>query len=137
MTLRAIVVWSAILIGAIANGYVRQAWIIPRTGDTLGHVISTISLSLIVACLAWLTIGWIGPTTKQESLWLGALWLLLTLAFEFIAGHFLFGQPWSRLLADYNVAKGRIWVLVLITTTMSPFVAARARGLFNERYCPH
>jgi hypothetical protein len=45
----------------------------------------------------------------------------LTLAFEFLAGHFLFGNPWSRLRP--------VWILVLITTALSPFVCARIRGL--------
>jgi hypothetical protein len=59
------------------------------------------------------------------------LWLGLTLAFEFLAGHYLFRQSWDRLLADYNVARGRIWPLVLVVTAAAPFWAARARRVFH------
>ena len=56
---------------------------------------------------------------------------MLTLAFEFLAGHYLFGNSWERLLADYDVARGRIWPLVLIVTFVTPLllVLARARRL--------
>jgi hypothetical protein len=53
----------------------------------------------------------------------------LTLAFEFLAGHYLFGNPWSRLLEDYDVFRGRIWILVLITTAVAPRLCARMRGI--------
>jgi hypothetical protein len=46
-----------------------------------------------------------------------------------LAGHYVLGAPWPRLLADYDVIHGRIWILVLITTVTAPAIAARARGL--------
>ena len=45
------------------------------------------------------------------------------IAFEFLGGHFIFGKPWQELLADYNLFAGRIWVMVLIVTLMTPIVA--------------
>ena len=38
------------------------------------------------------------------------LWLGMTLAFEFLFGHYIAGKSWSLLLADYNLAAGRLWV---------------------------
>ena len=112
------------------NGAVREAFIIPRTGDLAGHVISTISLCVLILALAWLTIGWMHPASPSEAWKIGGLWVALVLAFEFLAGHYLFGTPWSELLADYNVARGRIWPLVLVTTAVAPYVAGRARGMW-------
>jgi len=54
-------------------------------------------------------------------------WVALTLAFEFLAGHYLFHNPWDKLLADYDVLHGRIWPLVLIVTLLAPVIAYRAR----------
>jgi hypothetical protein len=34
--------------------------------------------------------------------------MALTLAFEFLARHFLFGNPLDRLIEDYNVFRDRI-----------------------------
>ena len=58
------------------------------------------------------------------------LWLAMTLGFEFGAGHFLFKKPWTELLLDYNLSKGRIWVLVPVVTVLAPWWMARLRGLF-------
>jgi len=57
----------------------------------------------------------------------GVLWLSRTAAFEFLAGHYAFGQPWPRLLVDYNVLQGRAWLLVLVETLAAPAWAWRAR----------
>jgi hypothetical protein len=74
------------------------------------------------------SIGWIGPRTSGQAWGVGAIWVLLILAFEFLAGHYLFHNSWSSLLADYNVFRGRIWPLVLITTLVAPRVCAAVRG---------
>jgi hypothetical protein len=54
---------------------------------------------------------------------------VLTVAFEFGFGHFIAHKPWSELRADYNVLRGRVWILVLITISAAPYIAARLRGL--------
>ena len=36
----------------------------------------------------------------------GIAWVALTVAFEFLAGHYVFGNSWEKLLADYNVLRG-------------------------------
>ena len=59
---------------------------------------------------------------------MGVLWLAVTLAFEFLAGHYLFGDPWERLLAEYNVARGRLWVVVPITTLLAPVLVHTLRA---------
>ena len=125
---RAVAIWCLLLVVASINGALRQAVLIPRTGDVLGRIISTLLLSGFVLLLTWLTIRWIGPRTGQEAWRVGVTWLLLTLAFEFFAGRYLFHNSWSNLLADYNVFRGRIWVLVLITTLAAPRLCASARG---------
>jgi hypothetical protein len=129
MLKRALVVWFGLLVLAIANAGVREALITPSMGASAGHVISTITLCAAILLLSWLTIGWIRPRSSGGAWAIGGLWFGLTVAFEFLAGHYLFGNPWSRLLEDYNVFRGRVWVLVLLTTALAPFLCARARGL--------
>ena len=48
---RSLVVWFAMLVTASINGAVREAWLIPRLGDTLGRAISTLMLSSLVLLL--------------------------------------------------------------------------------------
>ena len=69
------------------------------------------------------------PRTAREACAIGGIWVTLTLAFEFLAGHYLFGHPWRRLLEDYDLAAGRIWILVLMTTAAAPWLMARWRAL--------
>ena len=131
---RALVVWCLLLVIAILNGALRVAWLIPRLGDTWGHVVSTASLSAAIVLLAVCTIGWMRPRTWGETWTVGAFWLGLTIAFEFLAGHYLFGRPWDALLADYNLSQGRIWIVVLVATAIAPVVAVRTRHLLPHRH---
>ena len=129
MIMRAFAVWVLILLLAVVNGGIRETFISPRTGDAAGHAISTVTLCAAIFGLCWVTIGWIRLSTTRDAWTIGALWLTLTLAFEFLAGHYVFRTSWRQLLADYNVFRGRIWVLVLITTAAAPWLAAQSRGI--------
>jgi len=126
---RAIAVWFGILVLANINGAARQAWLIPRLGEPGGRVVSTLALSGVVLLLTWLTIPWIGPASTRDAVKIGVIWLGLTLAFEFLVGHYVFGQSWRKLLEDYDITRGRIWVLVLLLVLFAPLLAARSRGL--------
>jgi hypothetical protein len=127
MLIRAALAWLAILVLAILNGALRQTLLIPRLGERVGHILSTVLLSTLVVAAAWLLLPWIRPSTGRDAWFIGCLWLALTLAFEFLAGHYLFKMPWDRLLADYNMAQGRIWVLVLVTTLLAPVLVQALR----------
>ena len=123
LALRALLIWLELLALAVANGAAREAFLIPRFGSAAAHAISTIVLSVLIVVAGSLALPWIAPATAAEAWRIGILWVLLTLGFEFLAGHFIFGKPWKLLLADYNVAAGRIWVVVLIVTLLTPVVA--------------
>ncbi|MBZ5625362.1 MAG: hypothetical protein LAQ69_42680 [Acidobacteriia bacterium] len=131
MFLRAVVVWCALLASAVGNGAAREIWITPKLGDRVGHALSTIGLCTLILVVSWLTIGWVGPAGRADALMIGGLWLFLTLGFEFLAGHYLFGKPWGDLTADYNLLRGRIWVLVLVTTAVAPVVTGCGRRLWG------
>ena len=124
---RALIVWVVLLVVAVANGAIRQAWLVPLTGGLTGHQLSTLTLSAGIFLVAWLTIGWMGPATPAEARLIGLGWVALTLVFEFGAGRYAFGKTWPELLADYDVMSGRIWILVLATTSWSPSIAAALR----------
>jgi hypothetical protein len=120
---RAVLVWSGLLVIAILNGGFREAVLVPRLGRAVGQGISTVLLSLLIVACGWVTTPWVGPKTLQDAWAIGGTWVALTLAFEFLGGHYIFGTPWQTLLADYNLFAGRIWVMVLIVTLMTPVVA--------------
>lgn len=126
---RAILIWFVILVLANLNGAAREAWLIPRLGEPVGRVVSTVALCGIVFLLTWFTIRWIGPANPSDAMRIGVLWLGLTLAFEFLVGHYVFRQPWTALLEDYDISRGRIWPLALLVVLFGPVLAARLKGL--------
>ena len=56
------------------------------------------------------------------------MWVALTLAFEFLAGHYLFHRPWSVLLEDYDLTRGRVWIVIPLVTLLAPWLAWRLRS---------
>lgn len=132
MIWRAIVVWVGVLALAVLNGAAREGWLIPQFGEASGRVLSTVVLCGLVLLVTWLTIGWIRPLTVGNALRVGTLWLVLTLAFEFLGGHYLFDQPWTMLLEDYDLSRGRIWVAVPVVVLLAPLWASRMRSLLRS-----
>lgn len=128
LAIRALAVWLGIMLLAIANGGVRQAILIPRIGPESGHVASTLILCAAIIATAYTTIRWMAPTYFRDAFRLGIMWLTLTVAFEFIVGHFVFGVPWETIIADYDVTNGRIWPLVPLVTLIAPVWAWIRRG---------
>jgi len=125
--LRALLVWLLLCVLAVINGAVREAALVPSLGVAAAHVASTALLCAIILVVAWLTTRWVGARTARDAWRVGLLWVTLTLAFELLAGHYAFGASWSALLADYDVTRGRVWILVPIVTLLAPVAAARGR----------
>ena len=63
--------------------------------------------------------------SPQQALIIGFNWLILTVIFEFLFGHYVMGHTWERLLQDYNIFKGRLWSLVLMWNLIMPYVIFR------------
>ena len=126
MVLRALAVWIFLLLLAVLNGGLRESWLVPTFGALRAHQLSPLLLSVLILGATRATIGWVGIGSMREALVVGALWLALTLAFEFLAGHFLFHRAWPLLLADYDLSQGRIWILVLVVTFLAPTLCRRA-----------
>jgi hypothetical protein len=126
---RALAVWLLLLAVANVNGGVRELLIVPRLGAPLAHALSTLMLATFILALAWWTIRWVGPASALDALLVGAIWLTLTLMFEFLAGHYLFGSPWDELLANYEFWRGRLWVLVPVVVLLAPWLAGRGHGI--------
>jgi hypothetical protein len=53
--------------------------------------------------------------------------LCLTVAFEFLFGHYVANHPLSRLIQDYNLLSGRLWALVLLAVTAAPYVVYKLK----------
>jgi hypothetical protein len=127
---RAVGVWLAIAVAMVVQGTAREALLRPSVGELLAHQISSVTGSGIILAALFLSFSWLGlDGSPKRQLQLGGFWLLLTIAFEFGFGHWVAGHSWSRLLADYDLASGRLWIVVLLTT----FAGPRAVGWIRAR----
>ena len=124
MWYRAGLFWVIFLVAAIINGALRETILRPALGIQPAHVVSTFSLSILIFPGTWLTVPFVRYESLSAAWGVGVLWVTLTLAFEFLAGHFVFGKAWDVLFADYDVMHGRIWPLVLLVTLVAPRLAA-------------
>jgi len=122
----AVVVWVPLSVLAILNGIVRNSTYGPLLGEQAGHLLSSLVLIAIVLAVAYVFL-WLArvPYGAGDLLVVGGIWLLLTVAFEFLFGHYVAGHPWSRLLADYNLLRGRVWALVLLAIFVAPLIAGK------------
>jgi hypothetical protein len=90
---RALLVWVLLVGLAILNGAARETVLTPSLGPAVGHLASSVLLAGLIALTAWLSILWIAPGSARRAWAVGALWMSLTVAFEFLAGHYVFGHP--------------------------------------------
>ncbi|MEO6006375.1 MAG: hypothetical protein ABIZ04_00795 [Opitutus sp.] len=120
LVVRAIAGWILLLCAAVLNGFFREWLLVPQLGPQVAHVASSLLLSALIFGIGWAMLDWLDVVFRWEAWLMGCIWLLLTVTFEFGSGYFLLHASWSKMLADYDVAHGRIWILVLITTVCTP-----------------
>ncbi len=122
---RYLIAWFPMIPIAVANGALREAWLLPRFGEHAARQVSTLLLIVLFAIYTGVVVRIWPIRSSGEALTIGALWLALTLAFEFGVGRFLSGLTWRQMLAEYNLSAGRLWVLVPIWVAVAPYVFYR------------
>lgn len=120
--------WPGMALLAILNGAVREKLYGPHIPDLLAHQISTLALMALLGFYVWLLTGFFRIGSAGQAAAIGGLWLALTVAFEFLFGHLAAGHSWNALIRDYNLARGRIWLLALTWTAVAPYVFYRLRS---------
>jgi hypothetical protein len=123
---RALVAWFVIIAAESAHGVARQLWLVPLFGDTRARQIGVVIGSAIIFAVAWAVVRWIGARTLRQQLAVGALWVALTLCFEYALGRLL-GLTHERILADYDVSRGGLMLFGVAFMLLAPLLAARAR----------
>ena len=120
--------WLGFAVIAVVGGVFRVLWLAPRLGEYPANLVETLSLVAILAGLVWIATPWLLPGLEARPVRaLGAFWFGLTIAFEFLFGHFVDGASWSALLANYDITAGRFWILVPVTMGIGPSLVRRFR----------
>ncbi len=120
----AVGVWLVLAVLAILNGILRDYTYGPRIGEQAAHVLSSLIFIGVVFAVTYAFLRLVRlDYGLADLLVVGAAWMVLTVAFEFLFGRYVAGHPWSRLLADYDIFKGRVWALVLLAIFVAPLIA--------------
>lgn len=127
--LKAAVLWFAILALAMANGTLREKMLVPALGPFAALVTSGIILSGCIFLVAVLAAPWYGRLGSAQWLGVGALWLAMTLAFEFGFGRLVQHKGWTELFQAYTFKGGNMWPVVLLVVLLAPWLAAKLRGV--------
>ena len=117
-----ILAWFPMIIIAIANGLFREKILTNRLNELQAHQLSTAIMIILFGIYVWILFKIWYPTSLNQAIIIGLIWLVLTVFFEFLFGHYVAGHSWERLLQDYNILKGRVWLLVLIWISIAPYI---------------
>ncbi|MDQ7816058.1 MAG: hypothetical protein RDU14_03470 [Melioribacteraceae bacterium] len=122
MLVKYFLLWFPMVIIAIINGTIRQLFFTNFSDELGSHQLSVISGITFFAIYIWFITGKWEIESALMAIKIGLMWLVMTVIFEFLFGHYVMGNSWEKLLHDYNLLEGRLWVVVLIWTTISPSV---------------
>ncbi len=120
MIARYLLAWFPMVLLAILNGGLRDFTYGQTLSHDLAHQISTITLILIFTLYVWF-LGriWPLPSLHQAAI-VGALWLVLTVIFEFGMGLFVTGLTWMEMFRAYDLLSGNLWILVPLAVALLP-----------------
>jgi hypothetical protein len=117
--------WIPMVVIAILNGAIREGWYGKHVSELQAHQVSTVTGVLLFGVYIWVLIHLWRPASAGQAIAIGLVWLGMTIAFEFLFGHYVAKRPWRELLHDYNLFAGRVWLVVLVWVTIAPYVFYR------------
>ena len=124
---KALLMWFGLLAAMMVNGTFRVLVLEPRLGEDFARQLACVSGAAILLVLTTPFVARLDGVGSRALFGIGALWLALTVAFEFLFGRYGSGATWESLLADYDLRRGRLWPLVLVTVLFAPWLVSRGR----------
>ena len=119
--------WLILIAAEIVHGILRAVTLVPLVGEFRSNQIGVFSGSAIILVIAYLSIRWIGASRRVDLFLVGAIWLVLTVAFEMWFGRYVVGLSWERLATDYNLLKGGLMPIGLLVMFLAPWSMATVR----------
>jgi len=118
-------IWLILAVSAIVVATFRVGVLLPQFGEQTAHQLGTILYLIVQFIIIYLFIRKIRIKDVKTLLGIGFFWVVITVIFEFVFGHYVMGHPWQKLFADYNLFNGRLWVLVLINNIVAPLISGK------------
>jgi hypothetical protein len=126
--LRALLVWLVIIMAESVHGTLRTLYLAPAIGDFPARRVGVFIGTAIIFVIALAFTRWVGAQTRRQLLGIGALWVVLTVAFEVGLGRAVMHLDWARILADYDLSRGGLMGFGLLAMFFMPLLAARILG---------
>lgn len=123
---RALLIWLAIIAAETVHGTLRTLLLAPQLGDFRARQLAVFTGSLIIFAIVYWSVEWRGAKSNAGLFATGAMWAVLTIAFEFALGRAL-GFPWERILEDYDLSRGGLMLFGIIFLALSPWMAHSLR----------
>jgi hypothetical protein len=124
---RYLIAWFVLLAVAVINGVLRDFTYGKHVPELLAQQLSTVSGILLFGAVIHQFVRRWPPASGRQAISIGLFWMALTVAFEFLFFHYVAGHPWSVLLANYDIASGRLWPLILLWVAFAPYLFYRLR----------
>lgn len=121
----AVLTWLVLLVAMFAAGAFRVAVVAPRLSAFGTEVVGAILGIVVILALTRPFVRSLERPRPGTLAGIGALWLGLTVAFEFGFFHWAGGRTWESLLEQYDVSRGHLWPFVLAAVALAPFLWAR------------
>jgi hypothetical protein len=136
MKLRYLIGWCVLLAVAMFNGALREFTYGRYVAELSAHQLSCVAGILLFAIVIHQFVQRWPPASAREAWFIGAFWMLLTVAFEFLFFHYVGGHSWEALLANYDMASGRLWPLILLWVLVAPYFFYRLQQRQVTRRTP-
>jgi hypothetical protein len=107
---------------AITNGVLRQYVYGRWMKELSAHQVSSLTAVILFYLYTWILVKKWPLESSRQAVAVGIIWLCMTVAFEFLFGHYVANHPLSRLIQDYDLLSGRLWTLVLLAVAAAPYL---------------
>src|SRR2546423_14489654 len=96
MGIKHFLLWLPMIVIAFANATLRELIFIRHYSECRAHQLSTITLIILCSVYVWFVFPLLNIQNFKQSLLIGFVWVLLTVAFEFSLGR-LTNKSWEYL----------------------------------------
>ncbi|ULQ61019.1 hypothetical protein K7I13_07140 [Brucepastera parasyntrophica] len=128
MIKKSLLIWLSIIPLAIINGALRQLVIEPLIGIKYANPISGLILCCLIFIVSFIFIPKLGKGTSKTYLYIGLLWIVLTITFETVLD-LVMGNTITEIISAYNITTGNLWLMVVIFIGFAPWIAAKIKRI--------
>ncbi len=123
--LRALLSWLILLVVAFANGAVRQFAYPSTLSDFAARQVAAVVGAVALGVAIWFILRRWPIATRSQAWATGALWLVLTVAFELAL--VLRRGTLKDVAEQYAIWRGSLWPLLLLWILVAPVVLSVAQ----------